>query len=844
MSCLGWDQITNTSKDLLRFVDWDGDGDVDILLGTFQQNSFHIQFHERVSDHSFRVHELVTLTGLRRKRAFPKAYLMIEYSYRPEMYRSNSSTVEGFQVADWDGDGNLDLLLCMQGPTDSNITFLNRALLPVNSVENGSLILSTSSLRQEVLCDMQPVDFDEDGVVDLFLGGFTRYFRRQSTDSDLIEETNPLGIYNGRVLQVCSVLQVFDFDADGQLELLLDAVGLNDQMETVTFRWLRRALDGSFLESEENPFIDIRLENPGTHANNIEGMYLTDWNSDGLPDIVVMTFHEESGESYVFHDPDWYPQVRNRDMIYNSHLTVFDEIQVKGGGRISLLDWNQDGFDDHVDIGPHKQLYEIKDLSAKPVPVPRKPTQASQSYTSFVDWDGDGDLDLLVADRGEHRIKYWEQFEYWSEGRFRFAEDLDAAGQQAFYPVDWDQDGDVDLLMLVEHGFELAARYFERLPDGNLSEKQQHPFRNFTEIFLLTSLNTDYVSLHFLDCDGDGDLDVLRLSQIPHTSIQACEHDKDAGTLTCDHEFLCLGTNLSNFRYEWDRGDVFARFGILKSLDLVNASEGRLQFAAIHSDKPSPALWTAGFCTPSNPCHGKGFCKERQQICTCQQGHELEDCSQCQRNFHGVFHEVWQVRECKSCPESDGHFCRGRGECFDDAQAPRDSTALLVAGFHGRIAIADVSTQGQKLVMTANLSHFLLKHSSNVTFKGTEHPSLDNSIWKVQKLNSFQLTLHGSQLNPVDTSKGHLTFRCPWAFIHTGLLRCPLVLWCLLFGAAGAAAITRLTLSSKLVAIALGISAGTLAFAWRCRWNAISQNSDLQTTTAISQGMATASSAL
>eukprot|EP00438_Fugacium_kawagutii_P015887 Skav206411 [mRNA] locus=scaffold2210:268178:286203:- [translate_table: standard] len=139
-----------------------------------------------------------------------------------------------------------------------------------------------------------------------------------------------------------------------------------------------------------------------------------------------------------------------------------------------------------------------------------------------------------------------------------------------------------------------------------------------------------------------------------------------------------------------------------------------------------------------------------------------------------------------------------------------------LTGFHGRIAIADVSTQGQKLVMTATLSHFLLKQSPKVTFKGTEKPSLDNSTWTVQKLNSFQLTLHGSQLNQVDTSMGHLIFQCPWAFIHTGLLGCPLLLWCLLFGAASAAAMTQLTQSSILVAISLGICAGSLAFAWRC----------------------------
>eukprot|EP00438_Fugacium_kawagutii_P006960 Skav203626 [mRNA] locus=scaffold935:927297:929635:- [translate_table: standard] len=673
------DHSANTSKDLLRFADWDGDGDVDILIGAYQESTFHIQFHERISDEFFRVHELVTLTGLRRNRPISKDWYFFhpdeigEYGVA-EAYRSNSSTVEGFQVTDWDGDGSLDLLLCMQGPTATNITFLNRALLLVDSIEVGSLILSTSSVRQDVLCDMQPVDFDGDGVVDLFLGGFTRYFRRESTDSDLIEETNPLGIYNG------SVLQVFDFDADGHLEVLLDVFPPNDHMEMVAFRWLRRALDGSFVESEENPFVDILLRNQGEQTSRywIEEMYLTDWNSDGLPDIVVVEFWARSPIVFA---SQWYQQVQNRDMIYNSHLTAFEEIRVFGTSKIysdeiSSLDWNQDGFDDHVDIKRHKQLYEISDAGAKP--IPGKPVQnlsnAEISY-SFVDWDGDGDLDFLVENHGE-RIEYWEQV----DAQFGRAEDLDIrySGHPKIFTVDWDKDGDMDLVL----GVGQEARYFERLPNGSLHEKQQHPFKGiFASYHQLHYQLLQYSqSALFLDCDGDGDLDVLRVYTLDYNQqVKACEHDKVAGTLTCDHEFLCLGTNLSNFR-DYRKGGAFERFGPLRSLDLVNVSEGRLNFVAIHGDNSHPVLWTAGFCVPSSPCHGKGFCKQRHRHCTCQKGHELQDCSQCERNFHGVFGDVWQVRECKSCPESDGHLCHGRGECFDDANAPRDSTALLVAG--------------------------------------------------------------------------------------------------------------------------------------------------------------------
>eukprot|EP00438_Fugacium_kawagutii_P010310 Skav228847 [mRNA] locus=scaffold5096:30416:31687:- [translate_table: standard] len=140
--------------------------------------------------------------------------------------------------------------------------------------------------------------------------------------------------------------------------------------------------------------------------------------------------------SFVESEENPFQAVQNRDMKYNSHLTVFEEIRVSIIDQISVLDWKQDGFDDHVDIKSHPQLDEISDASAKPVPRKiRKPTKATSPQYSFVDWDGDGDLDLLVRN-GD--LQYWEQV----DGRLRRAEDLDInfSGRVTILPVDWDQD--------------------------------------------------------------------------------------------------------------------------------------------------------------------------------------------------------------------------------------------------------------------------------------------------------------------------------------------------------------------------------------------------------------------
>ena len=143
---------------------------------------------------------------------------------------------------------------------------------------------------------------------------------------------------------------------------------------------------------------------------------------------------------------------------------------------------------------------------------------------------------------------------------------------------------------------------------------------------------------------------------------------------------------------------------------------------------------------------------------------------------------------------------------------------LCLTGFLGRTAVADVSFQGDKVVMTTTLSHLLLKHSCpEVTLLGTGNPNLEKHPWKVQALNSFQLTLHGkSEGSLLDTSMGQMAMSTR-AFIHTGLWRCPLILWCLLFAAAAASSMTQFTGFEILVMAGLGVVAGALAFCWRRR---------------------------
>lgn len=97
---------------------------------------------------------------------------------------------------------------------------------------------------------------------------------------------------------------------------------------------------------------------------------------------------------------------------------------------------------------------------------------------------------------------------------------------------------------------------------------------------------------------------------------------------------------------------------------------------------------------------------------------------------------------------------------------------LLLTSLFGQLPLADVSKQGQKVLITSSIPHFVLTwQSPEVFFTATGALHLDQpptTQWKVESHSFDQLTLHGDIQMPLDTSMGHLHFKFPRAFIATG----------------------------------------------------------------------------
>ncbi|CAK8996373.1 Extracellular matrix protein FRAS1 [Durusdinium trenchii] len=767
----------------VRFADWDGDGDTDVLVG----EAGAIWLHERLSQNTFQKRQLLKLEAQHPGELFNHLF---QYPPPPVAARQNR-----FEVVDWDGN--------------SVVYRRHIFLLSFHArVHGGSMILE-------------------------LLRGYSK-----STE------------YYGHLY-----LAYFD-----------------------------SAADGSFL-TVENPLEEISLT---TNSEFWSEFYVADWNSDGWLDIL--------------------------------HI---------------VLDWNGDGAEDVVVLEDSERfhLYEFHEGSVRTVPrvfenitslgenpYPYQPYPAARA--AFADWDQDGDVDLIFSSQADGKLHYHEMISgsWTSEDAEHPFSNISLVNHPQPVVVDWDNDGDMDLFLGPPDG-----RFFEQLADGTLHEwpLEQSPVKDLVK--------QGDLAWRVLDCDADGDFDLLRLRSNHEQQVQACEHEQRSphqlGTLRCDDDFLCLGTNLSHFKNS--PGGPLEGLGDLLHLDLGDLKDGRLKFISVHDNAKGAVLWSAGFCA---------FACLAQRSAAALQAMSLVIVLVVSHIFIVSRHKLGRCIDAKHVQEQMGKFatveafvsmmrqprrpprpppCSGsppRPLSLRKVQAPAfamilismDSTrraeapvrkalaqlapkrvrvfallvqldrsrkqermksiincatSVLVASsrqqgttlaapvrlvpLRQRWAVSHASPvqqaliqvkpvesaapvlqapfhleQGEKLLVTTSIAHFLLSRPCNVTFARTGVPDLESSswTWRVKATSYYHLALEGEKSSmPLDTSKGHLHVKFPQLFVSAGFARCPLIGWCVFFLAATVGTALQLTWRFSVVLGALGLCTGSFCFALRRR---------------------------
>ncbi|HNS21110.1 MAG TPA: VCBS repeat-containing protein [Sedimentisphaerales bacterium] len=204
-----------------------------------------------------------------------------------------------------------------------------------------------------------------------------------------------------------------------------------------------------------------------------------------------------------------------------------------GDGRQDLIvgvgDWTEYGWDNAFDAegkwtrGPlHGYVYWLRNIGSDDQPRYEKAVQVTAGgrpvdvfgmpSPNFADFDGDGDLDLLCGEFVD-RFTYFQNVGTWTEPSYAEGRYLTYDGKPLAMDlcmivptaIDWDADGDVDLIVGEEDGRVALVEHTGRVIDGLPQFLPQRQFRQEAKDVKFGALVTP-VSF---DWDGDGDEDLV-----------------------------------------------------------------------------------------------------------------------------------------------------------------------------------------------------------------------------------------------------------------------------------------------------------------------------------------------
>lgn len=312
-----------------------------------------------------------------------------------------------------------------------------------------------------------------------------------------------------------------DYDRDGDLDLVVSSGGLPYEG---TYFFENRAPPGS--SSAMPQFLPgVRI---GEYRTNAQISY-----NPGHPAVITTP-----GESHPTFREDAYSKpvdlAVNTERVYASRGRLrakqWKLADWEGDGDLDLIigvgDWGDYGWDDAFDRsgtwtnGPlHGYVYLALREADGTFGDPRRLTAAGADVDVFgmpspnlADFDSDGDLDLLCGEFLDgftyfENVGTREQPRLAKGLRLRSGDEPLAMDLQMITPtsVDWDGDGDVDLIVGDEDGRVAFVEHTGRLEEGMPVFAQPRYFRQRAEFVKFGAL----VTPHGVDIDSDGDEDIV-----------------------------------------------------------------------------------------------------------------------------------------------------------------------------------------------------------------------------------------------------------------------------------------------------------------------------------------------
>ena len=447
-------------SDVSLTQDYDGDGDLDIIVSQREPN------------------QLVWLEN-EPTRQWPKHLITNQdFGFR----------IADVDTADFDNDGLVDYLVCMTGVDDGELAWYQRR-------PDGTYIKWTIDTNKDfIMADV--ADLNGDGYMDI---GAVGLGNSDEEGRIYLNQQNLFFIFSKLPDSVegntySDAINFGDWDGDGDKDVVVAGGGF---INTITGEGSGTAL---LLNNGQGLFtifkyIQCDYSRFTSYANNIE---LVDLNGDNLMDI--LGFSSAAFGGLVFTD-------HNEKVEYNSFdgkIIDDDNDNIDTGGDFLIFDVDRNGYLDIIrQHGGEKRitvLYQNSNLSFRREVIDYFWDNAGNptAKMSYGDLDGDGDLDLVIPEKGniDGDVSWYENIDGKLVKHYTYSQ---MRGIQKCKSGDIDKDGDIDIVASVGNSIveENEIVVYENLGDNNFQSWRLNDSINFP---------TD---IELADIDGDGDLDLF-----------------------------------------------------------------------------------------------------------------------------------------------------------------------------------------------------------------------------------------------------------------------------------------------------------------------------------------------
>lgn len=268
------------------------------------------------------------------------------------------------------------------------------------------------------------VDLDGDGWIDIV----SMNFQKIEWYKNLGDGSFSQGIFVGELMEGRDIA-VGDIDGDGDLDIIAVKAGYYLPYNTYLY------------ENTGNGVFAPRVGISTPHNEGGYRMKIVDIDNDGLPDILEATVLNLTLA--------WYKNLGDHNF---DEGTIISSGYI-GGQSLDVGDIDDDGFMDIVISTPNNRVTSwfrnIDGTGDFEGPIEVGTRKANMLSLFLADIDGDGDLDVIGAGsvHSEYVFSWWENLD--GLGDFSLHENvIDTEITTYIYPVDLDNDGDLDVLAL------------------------------------------------------------------------------------------------------------------------------------------------------------------------------------------------------------------------------------------------------------------------------------------------------------------------------------------------------------------------------------------------------------